>query len=585
MSVSLLCHNCGDADKAAAKLNDGMEHCYDINIPQPPTRPREHGLVSYGADINMPLFRPPIRDGEVWHLRPEESNSFQRAKMTLYSNGFDVRYPAEGATECELKVLDVSWSPFSLVQACRLHSVQADAQQPWLRLFKVSVFHHGVTHFFATQGQGAETERARWVADISRALRNLTQSLFPPFCLRAEPLPGAGWTAMRLLAGYLLLCDDRGVSLVYCELHAHWDDAAAFVAYEDEYCDIQVLRLSVDKDTCVSERVGIDCSCFSLGGHHVSTRSCAEKVLWLRAISNVKVKLRHGSSNPTPTDLKHYRSSVLEHVQGVKGNVVAEFQPDAKKPLLPIRSWRRSVLPGAAAATDGPDGPDDADGVDSTPSTPSSCEAAIPRGMNPGRSKAAAACPIGPSGSGPSWSGIANGLASGISCPTGVPPFALSTPALEMGSDSGPPAFDCGALAATLPPPPALSAVADLPPPPEAVDLPPPPDMVDSAELPPPPMIASSSQTDKHSGGEDSAMEVSTGCSLEPAGEADAAAGAEMPAAVMKVSKVPEWGPPVLRQAVSLPLTHLLIDDEDFVPLTRKTSLPLSLSGAGIRMS
>ena len=68
---------------------------------------------------------------------------------------------------------------------------QADQSQPWLRLFKVtklhwdvvgrvwaamqknsrffcgevSVFHHGLTHFFATHGIGADTERARWVAD------------------------------------------------------------------------------------------------------------------------------------------------------------------------------------------------------------------------------------------------------------------------------------------------------------------------------------------------------------------------------------------------------------------------------------
>ena len=42
------------------------------------------------------------------------------------------------------------------------------------------------------------------------------------------------------------------------------------------------------KNSGVSERVGIDCSCFSLGDHHFSTRTCAEKMLWLRAISNVK---------------------------------------------------------------------------------------------------------------------------------------------------------------------------------------------------------------------------------------------------------------------------------------------------------
>jgi len=327
------------------------EHNYETTIPQPPSRPRERGLISYSADVDMPLLEPPVRDGEVWHLRPEEGNTFQRARLLLHANGFAVRYPSSsGAASSEVSALAVSWSPFSLVQACRLHSVQADAQQPWLRLFKVSVFHHGVTHFFATQGAAADLDRARWVADVSRALRLLTQSLFPPFSLRAEPLPGAGWTAMRLLAGYLLLCDDRGVSLVYCELHAHWDGAAAFAAYEDEYCDVQVVRLSVDKDTCVSERVGIDCSCFSLGGHHFNTRSCAEKMLWLRAISNVKVKLRHRATNPTPTDLKHYRAAVLEYAASLPNNTKASSAVPSK-PLLPHRGWRRSLVPAPSGST------------------------------------------------------------------------------------------------------------------------------------------------------------------------------------------------------------------------------------------
>ena len=36
---------------------------------------------------------------------------------------------------------------------------------------------------------------------VSRALRILTQSLFPSFQLAVFPLPGASWTATRLLAG------------------------------------------------------------------------------------------------------------------------------------------------------------------------------------------------------------------------------------------------------------------------------------------------------------------------------------------------------------------------------------------------
>jgi len=313
----------------------------------PPTRARELGLVSYSADLQQPLVGPPLRVGDVWHLLPEDGKSFEQATLSLHANGIVIK-PFDGRAP-----LSIAWSPFSLVQACRLHSVQADAALPWLRLFKVSVFQHGSTHFFAAQGDEADAARARWVADISRALRVLTQSLFPEFSLRAEPLPGASWTATRLLAGYLLLCDDQGVSLVYCELHSHWDCAATFAAYEDEYCDTQVVRLGIDMHTCVSERVGVDCSCFSFDGYHFTTRTCAEKMLWLRAISNVKVKLRHRAPNPSAQELKYYRSSILEYAQGVR-------PPDGgftRSALLPRRAPRRGHLPPApGSGTTGPTG-------------------------------------------------------------------------------------------------------------------------------------------------------------------------------------------------------------------------------------
>jgi len=236
--------------------------------------------------------------------------------------------------------ISMAWSPFSLVQACRLHSMQADLCQPLMRLFKVSIFHHGLTHFFATQGEKADMERARWVADVSRTLRILTQSLFPPFYIRTNPHPGASWTGTRLLAGYLLLYDELGVSRVFGELHAHWDNAAAFAAYEDDCCDVQIVHLTIDMATCVSDRVGIDCSCFSLGDHHFSARSCAEKMLWLRAISNVKVKLRHWAANPTRTELRHYRTAIWEHAQSLP-HPPAQDASSGHGPLLP----RRSNLP------------------------------------------------------------------------------------------------------------------------------------------------------------------------------------------------------------------------------------------------
>lgn len=321
MSLSIACQcSCNATETAAAMVSHdiGTPALSDNRPGDASSRPlplpdRDRGIFSYAGGLLLPLVGPPLRSSEVLHLLPDDTTSFETVTLSLYANGFSMK--AEGQ-----RAVSISWSPFSLVQACRLHSVEADAALPWLRLFKVSVFAHGATHFFATQGDTADTERARWVADIARGVRLLTLSLFPPFKLSAEPLSEAAWTTTRLLAGYLLLYDqqEEGVQLLYCELHAHWDDSAAFAVYEDETCDVQVMRLSINVQTCVSERVGVDCSCFSVDGHLFSTRTCVEKMLWLRAVSNVKVKLRHLAANPSEEDLEHYRSAVLDCAKGVR---------------------------------------------------------------------------------------------------------------------------------------------------------------------------------------------------------------------------------------------------------------------------
>jgi len=333
--LSAFC-NAGCADRLGelpiAEVGEDDDEDLHSPPPRPPNRPRE-GPVIFQSEPHLPLVGDIIRMGEVLHLSPDDGRSFRLVKLVLYPNGMSITPCRPGDRG---SIVEVAWSPFSLVQACRLHSMQADECQPWMRLFKVSIFHHGLTHFFATQGDRADMERARWVADVSRTLRALTQSLFPAFTIRTDPHPGASWTGTRLLAGYLLLYDELGVSRVYGELHAHWDNNAAFAAYEDDCCDVQIVHLTIDMATCVSDRVGIDCSCFSLGDHHFAARSCAEKMLWLRAISNVKVKLRHWASNPSRTDLRHYRAAIKEHVRQLP-----KTSEEATAPLLP----RRTNLP------------------------------------------------------------------------------------------------------------------------------------------------------------------------------------------------------------------------------------------------
>lgn len=345
MSFSLLCHCSCTGDQLEPDLLPDEEI---IPVSQAP-QPRDTGIISYYADLTIPLAGPALHTGHVFQWVAGNDINFHEATLSLHCNGICIELEDGGQRST------LAWSPFTLVQACRLNTPQADDTYSWLRLFKVSIFQHGVTHFFALRGDEADAERAHWVADISRSVRELTQSLIPPFALRVEPLPGTPWTNNRLLAGYMVLCDDQGVSVVYCELNAPLDSVAEFVIYEDESCDSRVLVLDLDKHTSISERVGVDCSCFCFHGYHLTTRSSAEKSLWLRAISNVKVKLRHLAPNPTPIELKHYRRSILKSALHLQSLPEASFD-SPKRAILPRREQTDAQNPVSTSGGPGPTG-------------------------------------------------------------------------------------------------------------------------------------------------------------------------------------------------------------------------------------
>lgn len=331
---------------SVGKLLPGLCHCQsdetgldefrkDELLPEMPqpriAKDRPKGLMRYVADLGQSMIGLPTRVGDVRYMRPGEDNAhFELVTLALYVNGFTVANPNWS------QELSIAWSPFSLVQACRLHSVKADKSNPWMRLFKISVFHHGSTHFFAVEGENADLERTRWVADIARAHRMFTQSLFPRFEIAVVPVPGMQCTGNRILAGYLLKCEPGGVCVIYGELHAHLDNRSSFIAYEDESCEELLLCISFGVQTGVSEHVAVDCSCFTLDAHHFCARSCSEKALWLRAISNLKVKLRHQAANPTPHELHTYRAAILDSAR----NLIVPDESAKRCALLP-RSTRR----------------------------------------------------------------------------------------------------------------------------------------------------------------------------------------------------------------------------------------------------
>ncbi|CAJ1365193.1 unnamed protein product [Effrenium voratum] len=275
--------------------------------------------ASFEVDDEAPLHEPAVRSGDVWLLESQEDRVLQnvvRVFLSIHVNGLRISYLC-GRTR------SLAWSPFAVVQAYRFHAEQADEKRPGLRLFKVSDFHQGVSCLFAVAGTSREEavlDRAKWVAAAARAIRMLTLSLFPPFKMLTKPVDELEWTKTRLLAGHMLLFDRKGVTTVFCELHAPMEGATGLFAYEDDSCATVVVSVTIDSITTVTERMGVDCSCFTLNDYHFAARSVAEKVLWLRAIGNVKVKLRHALMPTTDLELRYYRLAIQEQIRRLPRN-------------------------------------------------------------------------------------------------------------------------------------------------------------------------------------------------------------------------------------------------------------------------
>jgi len=211
-----------------------------------------------------------------------------------------------------------------LVRNCKFNDQNDNEQLVDMKIFKLSLFTQNLCYYYgirSTDENQAEDERHRWVVEISRAVQLVTQSLFPPFCISCTPLAAVDSTAHRLMAGYLLYHENSSVATVlYCELHPHCEvrDCARLFFYENETCQRTVMEVSITVNTVCCEKVGVNCACFCIDGHQFSTRTCSERKLWLRATSNLKVKLQNHAPTPSAKDLGHYRDAIKEHLQNIE---------------------------------------------------------------------------------------------------------------------------------------------------------------------------------------------------------------------------------------------------------------------------
>ncbi|CAJ1403793.1 unnamed protein product [Effrenium voratum] len=249
---------------------------------------------------------------------------FESVTFSLYVNGF-------AFSTLDGREASVSLSPFSLIRNCRFQSGECSR----LKSFKVSLQEPDPCCYFAvrsTEEREAEEERSEWVLGLSHTILLIIDSLLPMAELSCDPVPGVPKTSRRLLAGYLIHRDDAdNVSVVYCELQAPVGPRASLVIYENELCNGSIMEIPIFETSVCCDVVGINCSCFVVEGHHFASQSSSERKLWLRALSNLKVKLQNKAPEPTQQELLHFRSAIRENIQTLEATQEPRI---SRNPLL-----------------------------------------------------------------------------------------------------------------------------------------------------------------------------------------------------------------------------------------------------------
>jgi len=227
--------------------------------------------------------------------------------FALFVNGFSF-------TTVDGREATVSLSPFSLVRNVRFQ----DGEATRLKTFKIFHVDSDPYCYLAARSmceRQAEEDRADWVLGISHTILLITDSIVPRY-ITCDPLPGVPTTHRRLLASYLVHRDDGGtMSVLFCELHGHeGEESARVVLYENEYCHTPIMDILIHEESACCDCVGINGTCFVLDCHYFASRTSSERKVWLRALSNVKVKLKNHAPPPTEQEIRHHRDAIREQV-------------------------------------------------------------------------------------------------------------------------------------------------------------------------------------------------------------------------------------------------------------------------------
>lgn len=368
-----ICGSRDEWDRHDVSSAPGMPPLEEVQEEKWTPAPKAAGRIAYSMSADQQLRGVPIREGDLWHLSTEER--VDQVRVFLHVNGF--RFSTDG------QEVSISLTPFTLVRNCKFQSNHNGMNFSEFKIFKISLFAQGACYYFGIRGvseRDAEEERSRWVLDISRIMRLVTQSLFPIFQISCDPIKNAELSESRLMAGYLVHYDDCfTASVLYCELHVNTPDHARFIFYEDETCTHQLSEIYVTERSICCEKIGINCSCFSIEDHQFTARSLGERKLWLRAISNLKVKLQNGAPPPSQEEILEYRAAIKEHVAKIHG--LDNVKTDALLQRAEAPMWADSHAPDECTALDGAFALALAPNLGTLPSPPSHLDLRIDRPM------------------------------------------------------------------------------------------------------------------------------------------------------------------------------------------------------------
>ncbi|CAJ1385844.1 unnamed protein product [Effrenium voratum] len=303
--------------------------------PIPPARFSD--LLAYSTDMGQPLRGKAMRSGDLWFLRSEASA--EKVQVSLFVNGIAIEHKGKEVRAC--------FSPFTLVRNCKFQDSSSINQLSSLKIFKIFFFVKNLCYFFGVSADDeaqADKDRQLWVSSIAKAVHLVTQSLFPPFSISCEPICAAAVTSRRLMAGYVLYHSGEDVATVlYGELspHTRGSDLARLAFYENEQCQRLAMEIWISVASNCFEKVGMSCTCFCINGHDFSARTTAERKLWLRAISNIKVKLQNSAPAPSREDLAHYREAIEEQVRSLENSLEGRGPVDS---LLQRIEWTRTEV-------------------------------------------------------------------------------------------------------------------------------------------------------------------------------------------------------------------------------------------------